>query len=45
MVAMTVSVAGLRDLKVRPDADGTRRPSIKSSLSLVIGMTGDLSRE
>src|SRR5580692_8243028 len=30
MVAMTSSVAGLRDLNVRPEEDGTRLPSIRS---------------
>jgi len=37
MVAMTCSVEGSRDLKVRPDAERIRAPSISSSSSLIVG--------
>ena len=43
-VAMTCSVAGLRVLKVRPEADGTCWPSISSSRGLAADSAGADSR-
>jgi hypothetical protein len=45
IVAMTCSVAGFRVLKVRPEADGTRWPSISSSLGVEAEAGDVISRE